>query len=166
MTMIDTLRSSELFGGLSTSPLEKVAALCRSGSYRQNEMIFKEGDEATEIYVLLDGRVALEMEVRLVANRPAIPTAVEVCTKGETLGWSALVEPYTYTLSARCITNCTVLAVKGDMLRKLMADDVGLGYELLKRLTQVISLRLMETRLRLTSGLGMVVLGRELGESE
>lgn len=164
--VVDTLESSEIFGGLARSHLEKIAALCRSGSYRQNEIIFKEGDEATEIYVLSDGRVALEMEVRPVANRPAIPTAVEVCTKGETLGWSTLVEPYTYTLSARCITNCRVLAVKGDMLRKLMADDTGLGYELLKRLTQVISLRLAETRLRLTSGLGLVLLGRELGVSE
>ncbi|MBE0415889.1 MAG: cyclic nucleotide-binding domain-containing protein [Dehalococcoidia bacterium] len=166
MTMIDTLKSSELFGGLSTSHLEKVAALCRSGSYRQNEMIFKEGDEATEIYVLTDGRVALEMEVRPVTNRPPIPTAVGVCTKGETLGWSALVEPYVYTLSTRCMTNCTVLVVKGDMLRKLMDNDVGLGYELVNRLAKVISRRLTETRLRLISGLGLIMLGRELGVSE
>jgi len=166
MALIDTLKSSEFFGGLETGHLEKVANLCRGSSYREGEMIFKEGDEAKETYVLVDGRVALEMEVRPVPSRPGIPTAVEVVTEGETLGWSALVEPYVYTLSARCMTNCSVLAIKGDMLRKVMADDAGLGYELMKRLTKIIALRLMHTRLRLTSGMGLVLLSKELGASE
>lgn len=166
MTITDTLKSSELFGDLETDHLEKVSVLCRGGSYREGMMIFKEGDEATEFYVLTEGRIALEMEVCPVPNRPAIPTAVDVISKGESFGWSALVEPYVYTLSARCMTNCTVLAIKGDMLRKVMADNAGLGFELMKRLAQLISLRLTHTRLRLTSGLGLVLLGKELEASE
>ena len=164
--MIDTLRSSELFGGLETTHLQKISVLCRGGSYQKGTIIFKEGDEATELYVLTDGTVALEMEVRPVPDRPAIPTAVEMVTKGECFGWSALVEPHVYTLSARCMTNCTVLAIKGDILRKVMSEDTGLGYELMKRLSRLISLRLTHTRLRLTSGLGLVLLGKELGASE
>ena len=162
MVMIDTLKSCEFFSGLMIEHLEKVAVLCRGGSYQQGTMIFKEGDEATELYVLTGGRVALEMEVRPMPDRPAIPTAVEVVTKGESFGWSALVEPYIYTLSARCMTNCTTLAIKGDMLRKVMADDPGLGYELMKRLAGLISLRLTHTRLRLINGLGLIMLGKEM----
>ena len=165
MAIIDTLKSSDLFEGLETHHLEKVSALCRGGSYKEGMMIFKEGDEATELYVLTDGRVALEMEVRPVPDRPAIPTAVEIVSKGEGFGWSALVEPHIFTLSARCMTNCTVLAIKGDMLRKVIADDPDLGYELMKRVARLISLRLAETRLRLTSGIGLVLLGKELGTS-
>ncbi len=165
MALIDTLKASEFFEGLETGHLEKMGNLCRGYSYREGEMIFKEGDEATELYVLTNGRVALEMAVHPVPDRPAIPTAVEVITKSEIFGWSALVEPYIYTLSARCMTNCTVLAIKGDMLRKVMADDAGLGFELMKRLARLISLRLTHTRLRLTSGLGLVLLGKELGAS-
>lgn len=165
-TLIDTLQSSELFRGLEAGHLGKVANLCRSRSYRKGETIFKEGDEATEIYILVDGRVVLEMEVHPVPDRPSIPTAVEVVTAGETLGWSALVEPYVYTLSARCMTNCRVLAINGDVLRRVMADDVILGYELMKRLTNIISLRLTHTRLRLTSGLGLVLLDKELKASK
>ena len=165
MAIIDALKSSALFGGLETGHLEKLSLLCRGGSYQKGMMIFKEGDEAAGLYILTDGRVALEMEVRPVPDRPAIPTALEVITKGECLGWSALVEPYLYTLSARCLTNCTVLAIKGDMLRKAMADDPAMGHEVMRRLAQIISLRLTHTRLRLTSGLGLVLLGKELGAS-
>ena len=166
MALIDTLKSSELFAGLQTGHLEKVSSLCRGGSYRPGMVIFKEGDEATEFYILTEGRVVLEMELRPVPSRPAIPTALEVATKGECFGWSALVKPHLYTLTARCMTNCTVLAIKGDMLRKVMADDVGLGFELMTRLAQLVSLRLRHTRLRLTSGLGLILLGKELGEPE
>jgi toluene monooxygenase system ferredoxin subunit len=166
MALVDTLKSSELFGGLEVSHLEEVANLCRGSSYRKGETIFNEGDEAKEIYILADGRVALEMEVRPLPDRPSIPTAVEVATEGETLGWSALVEPYVYTLSARCMTNCRVLAINGDMLRGIMADDLYLGYKLMKLLTKIISLRLAHTRLRLISGLGLVLLDKELKASK
>ena len=163
MTLTDTLKSAEFFGALETGYLEKVGNLCRGGSYREGEIIFREGDEAAEFYVLTDGRVVLEMEVRPVPERPAIPTAVEVVTKGESFGWSALIEPHVYTLSARCVTNCTVLAIKGDILLNVMADETGLGFELMKRLARLVSIRLAHTRLRLTSGLGLALLGKELG---
>ena len=161
MAMTDTLKSSELFGGLGIEHLEKVSHLCRGGSYREGKIIFNEGDEAAQLYILTGGRVVLEMGVQPVPNRPAIPTAVEAVTEGDCLGWSALVEPHVYTLSARCMTNCTVLAIKGDMLRKIMDDDPVLGYEVMKRLARLISLRLTHTRLRLTSGLGLILLGKE-----
>jgi len=166
MTLVDTLKSSELFGRLEVSHLEKVANLCRGSSYRKGETIFNEGDEAKELYILADGRVALEMEVRPLPDRPSIPTAVEVVTEGETLGWSALVEPYVYTLSARCLAHCRVLAISGDMLRQVMADDLILGYQLMERLTKIISSRLINTRLRLTSGLGLVLLDKEVRASK
>jgi len=166
MTMIDTLRSSEIFKGLRTEHLEKVAALCRGGSHREGKVICKEGHEAKEFYILTGGWVTLEMQVQPVPQRPAIPTAVEVVEQGGSFGWSALVEPNVYTLSVRCMTNCTVLAIKGDMLHKLMARDTELGLELMKRVSQLISLRLLHTRLRLISGLGIALLGKEIRASE
>jgi toluene monooxygenase system ferredoxin subunit len=146
MSMIDTLKSSALFGGLDKDHLERVSVLCRGWSYREGKMVFNEGDEAAELYLLTNGRVALEMLRQVLPNRPAIPSAVVVVTKGECFGLPALVEPYIYTLSARCMTPCTVLAIKGDMLRRVMDADVGLGYEVMKRLTRLILSRLQEEK--------------------
>ncbi len=161
MAIIDELRSSELFEGLETNQLEKVAPLCRGFSYKQGELIFREGDKAEELYLLTSGRVCLEMELRLLPDRPAIPTCLEVVSKGDCFGWSALVEPYTYTLSARCLSNCTVLAIKGEILRKAMAEDPVLGYKIMTKLSEVIALRLAHTRLRLVSGLGLIISSKE-----
>jgi CRP/FNR family cyclic AMP-dependent transcriptional regulator len=166
MAMIDILKQSDLFGALDAAHLNKVATYSRGVSYREGEMIFREGDAAAELYILTDGRVALEMEVRPVPNRPAIPTALEVVSKNEFFGWSALVEPYVFTLSARCMTRCTAVAIKGDMFRKTMNDDPVLGYEIMKALCKLLSLRLANTRLRLISGIGLVLLDKELKLSQ
>jgi len=166
LAIIDTLKNSELLGDLAENHLRKISVLCRGRSYQEGAMIFKEGDKAEELYILTDGKVVLEMDVRPIPDRPAIPTAVEVVTKGEGFGWSALVEPYVYTLSARCMTNCQTIALNSDMLRRIMADDAELGFELMKRVAKLISIRLTHTRLRLTSGLGLALLGKELGRLE
>jgi CRP/FNR family cyclic AMP-dependent transcriptional regulator len=161
MTMLDTLRNSLIFKGFGTEHLEKVSALCRGGSYPEGTVICKEGDEAKEFFILTEGQVMLEMKVQPVPELPAIPTAVEVVQAGGSFGWSALVEPYRYTLTVRCGTKCTVLALKSDLLRKLMADDTEFGLELMKRVAQLISMRLLHTRLRLISGLGLMMVGKE-----
>jgi CRP-like cAMP-binding protein len=162
MAMIDILKRSDLFGTMDTANVNKVATYSRGVSYRVGDMIFKEGEEASELYILTEGRVALEMEVRPVPNRPAIPTALEVVSKDEFFGWSALVEPYVFTLSARCMTPCTAVAIKGDMLRKTMNDDTLLGYEVMKKLCKLLSLRLANTRLRLINGIGLALLDKEI----
>lgn len=161
MDVIDTLKASELFTGFDEGHLQKVADRCRSESYMEGAKIFKEGDDARELYILSQGEVALEMEVRPVPDRSGIPTAVELVTKGEILGWSALVEPYVYTLSARCMSHCSVLAINGDVFRKLIADDCVLGFEVMKRLSRIVASRLANTRLRLTSGIGLLMVEKE-----
>ncbi len=166
MAIVDRLKSSELFAGVKKDYLEKISVLCRSESYQTGAVVFKEGDEATELYVLVAGRVAIEMNVQPVADRPAIPTAVDLTIKDEVFGWSSLVEPYRYTSSARCLTNCTVLAIKGEMLRKYMHDDPALGFELMTGLVQLVSRRHMNTRLRLISGIGLIMLSKELGHPQ
>ncbi len=164
MGIIDTLKNAELFAGLETHHLKMITELCRGGSFKEGTMIFNEGDEATELYILTEGKVVLEMELRPLPDYPPIPSALEVVINGGCFGWSAIAEPYVYTLSARCMTNCTVLAIKGDMLRQAMTDDLSLGYEVMARLVKLVSLRLTHTRLRLTSGIGLILMGRELGE--
>ena len=163
MQIIDALKDSELLAGLDATRLEKISTICQGHNYAKDAIIFDEGQEATELYLLQSGRVALEMQVQPVPDGPVIPTALEVVSEGECFGWSALAEPHFYTLAARCMTNCTALAVSGGMLRDAMAADPLMGYQIMDKLTEIVSRRLADTRLRLTSGLGLVLLKQEVG---
>ena len=165
MNVTDVLGESELFHNLDSDRLKTVAGMCRGTSVTKDTTVFTEGEEATELYVLQSGRAVLEMQLHPTLKVPVIPTAVEVVTKGDCFGWSALVEPHSYTLSARCLTNCTVLAIKGSRLRDAMASDSVVNGEVMKALTELIALRLADTQIRLSSGLVFLLQGHEVDTS-
>ncbi len=161
MAIIDILKASDLFKELDESRLKKVTQLCRSKSFQRGEAVFNEGEEAVEMYLLSEGRIILEMDVSAPGQQP-LPTGMEIVNSGDIFGWSSVVEPHVYKLTARCMAICNTLAIKGDMLKKMMAEDTGLGYHVMKKLSEIIALRLTYTRLRLTSGVGIPLSDREL----
>jgi CRP/FNR family cyclic AMP-dependent transcriptional regulator len=165
MAVLDTLKSNDFFRGLDESRLQKLAQICRSVSFKQGATAFKEGSDATELYFLVEGRVVLELELAI-PGQQAIPTGVEIVNPGEVLGWSAVVAPYTYKLTARCMSNSNALTIKGDILRKTMAEDPVLGFHIMTKLAEIIALRLAYTRLRVSSGVGIPLMSRELDKSK
>ena len=162
MEIAGLLQNSELFKGLNGGHLKKVAGYCLGNSYNRDSVIFMEGEKATDLYVLTEGRVVLETEVRPVANLPAISTVVETIAAGGVFRWSAIVEPHYYTRTARCLTNCAALSIKSELLVKVMAEGPAFGFELMKRLAAVVSRRLTNTQLRLVSVIGAALLEREM----
>ncbi len=47
----------------------------------------------------------------------------------DVVGWSALIKPYTYTLTAVCLQKVKALSLNGKKLRWLLRDNPGIGYE-------------------------------------
>ena len=153
MATVDILRRSEFFGNLETRYLERLSGVSRAFSCRAGDVIFNEGDPAADLYVLADGRVALEIDILVVHDRPAVPTAVDLVGPGDCFGWSALVEPYVYTASARCMNASTGVAMSRDTLLEIMQEDSSVGREVMTRLAQCVAHRLAHTRMRLTTQL-------------
>ncbi len=110
-----------------------------SGTY-----IFKEGQEANHFYLLRSGKVALEtMTVR---NQPI---TVETLEEGDVLGWSWLVPPYVCNFHAHALQDTRAIAMDGKCLRGKCEENHDLGYEFLKRFTQIMVRRLHATRFQL-----------------
>jgi hypothetical protein len=83
---------------------------------------------------------------------------VDMITKGESMGWSAVVEPYVYTLGALCVDDAQLIAFDSFGLRKLMDEDCALGFKIMQAVASVISLRLTHTRIILVGERGLSVL--------
>ena len=64
--------------------------------YEPRELIFHEGDEASEFHVICRGKVAIEI---FTPDRG--PVAIETINTGEVLGWSWLIEPYRWLFDAQ-----------------------------------------------------------------
>jgi CRP/FNR family cyclic AMP-dependent transcriptional regulator len=59
MDDVALLGQSKLFSALDTEPLRRILAEARSISCRRNDVIFSEGDEAGELFVVRFGRIAI-----------------------------------------------------------------------------------------------------------
>ncbi|HEY7616011.1 MAG TPA: cyclic nucleotide-binding domain-containing protein [Terriglobales bacterium] len=112
--------------------------------FQAGAYIFKEGEEANEFYLIRTGKVALEL---FAPQRE--PIIVETLSEGEILGWSWLVPPYHRKFHAHAVEETRALALDGKCLRTKCEQNHDLGYELLKRFSQVIAQRLEATRYQL-----------------
>ena len=146
MTAKQTLRECQLFQALSDADLDRIVNISRPKEYEAGSTIFSERSTAEELYVLEKGRVALQMQLPLVQPQLSKRVTVDVVSQNEVIGWSALVEPHRYTLTAVCLEPTNALALDGIKLRTLLQDNHRMGYEVLSRLIGVVASRLDETR--------------------
>ena len=131
----EIVAATGFFAELTPAQRERVAALGRIETYRQDGEIYDIGDAATDFYVLVDGMV--RFSIGLGSRRAA---AGQVLRRGEVFGWAALVEQAPKRIaSASCISPCSVLAINGDQLLLLMEADHSLGYRLMKQLNALIT---------------------------
>ena len=131
-----------LFKGLSPSQIERVSAITREKRFEEGQWLFHEGQEARNIYLLKDGAVELVINVE---DAIEIPISI-IRPQNGCLGIGALVEPYVYSLSARCLHDSTMLVIEQTLLQNLMHSDPGMGCTIMTNLAQKLLDRLKETR--------------------
>ncbi len=127
-TLDAVIVESPLFAGLDQDKLELIAGCGRNVSVAAGERLFREGDSADTFFLIRHGLAALETYV---PNRGQ--STVATIGPGEILGWSWLVPPHRWRLSARAVEDVRAVQFDGECLRGKCAEDTALGYELLSR---------------------------------
>jgi CRP-like cAMP-binding protein len=112
--------------------------------FKEGEYLFREGEAATKLYLIRTGRVALELHAGERGNM-----RVQTIGPGEILGWSWLIYPYRWHFDACAVDEVRAFALDGKCLRTKCERDRDFGYEMLKRLAQVLESRLSATRLQI-----------------
>lgn len=155
---LDILKRCEVFLGLTDGDLGKISDLtsCKVRTYKAGATISKEGEEASTLYVLDEGRVMLTM--KLSDGHGSREELVDVVTKGGILGWSVLVAPYILTRTAKCIVPCKMLSINGKELRLFLDEEPYIGYEIMKGMVRVVASRLRDTQWLLAFGKRRVTL--------
>ena len=142
---INLLRISELFSELTEDELCVLMPFCTDTVVVEDGMIFNEGREASHIYVLTEGKIALQKRIRSPHARHSRHTTITLCYPGETVGWSALVNPFKYTLSAVAWESSRLIKINAATLRRAIEIYPALGYKVSTKLNEVMSRRLRHT---------------------
>jgi CRP-like cAMP-binding protein len=129
--------------GMGGPAIEKLATLARTVGYARNEVIFREGDDCHDFFLLVSGRVGLEIVSERVAHR------VHTLSAGDEFGWSAVLMGQGKYFQARALEQVEALALDGSDLLSLCEREPAFGFKLMHRLLAVVAERLQATRLQL-----------------
>jgi CRP-like cAMP-binding protein len=143
--LIEKLKSIPWFRELSPGHFERLVKIAHLRQVEAGEVLFREGDEEDYLYVVLEGRVALDIFVPG-RGRVRIYTAEPM----DVVGWSSVTPVVRQrTATARVILPGTLAVFDAKALRRLCDEDPELGYVVMRRMANVIAGRLMVTRLQL-----------------
>jgi len=142
------LAAQPFLAGLSEPQLGVLANNSMPAAFEADQFIFFEGDPANRFYLILEGEIVLEAPIDEGGFRKgAVP--IETIGAGSVLGWSWLFPPYYWHFDARAITPVKAIFFYGTTLREQCERDHDLGYELMRRLSEVVIKRLQMTRVQI-----------------
>jgi CRP/FNR family transcriptional regulator, cyclic AMP receptor protein len=143
-SIAEYLNGHPFFAVLDAASVQELAGCARNEHIRAGQYLFREGGTAEHFYVIMHGRVALELP-----SPGGGPLVVETVSNGEVLDWPWLIPPHKWPFDARAVEPTSVVSLESACLRAKCDADPRLGYELIQRVAQTMSGRLLATRLRL-----------------
>ncbi len=138
------LKQHPFFAGLPAEDLEFIAGCGKNVVFNPDDVVGQTGRPADQFFILRAGRVAIEM---FVPGRGLL--TIQTLSEGDVFGWSWLIAPHVWKFDAHAICKTRAIALDGRCLREKCEREPRLGYELMKRFAQVMTQRLMATRLQL-----------------
>ncbi|MBK7256859.1 MAG: cyclic nucleotide-binding domain-containing protein [Ignavibacteriae bacterium] len=140
----EIMRQHPFLAGLSFEHMQTLIGCASNVRFADGDTIIHEGQVANKFYLMRSGRVALQMDV---PGKTAL--RIQTVGPGEILGWSWLISPFRWHFSGIVVLETRAIALDGECLRAKCEKDTSFGYEMLKRLSQVMERRLDATRLQL-----------------
>jgi CRP/FNR family transcriptional regulator, cyclic AMP receptor protein len=133
--------------GISEHHIRLLADCGMRAQFTAGQVIFQKGETANRFYLIESGKVALES-----ATGDEVVRIDEV-GPGDLLGWSWIFPPYVWHFDARAIEPTRAIFLYGTILREYCDNDPALGYELFKKMSEVMMRRLQAARVKLSESM-------------
>jgi len=142
MVSAEWLKKTELFENLNESHLNVILSRSSVESLTEGKTIFRQGEEANRLYVLIQGAVDLTVE----AQEQIDFMTSKIGREGAVFGTASLMEPFHYNVSATCLKPSKVLVIDASFIQKMMEEDPKMGMEMMKKLASIYFNRLNDLR--------------------
>jgi CRP/FNR family transcriptional regulator, cyclic AMP receptor protein len=123
--------------GLDDQERSIVKGLGKLRQYNEGEIIFRQGEKATTLFIVEEGQARLESGLATSGNIP-----LTTVNKGQAFGWSVLVPPYYFTALAVASTNLSVTAIDGRVLLDFIQSQPSIGIKIMRNIANTIMFRL------------------------
>lgn len=109
----------------------------REEVFEANQVIIRAGQPANSMYLIDLGKVAIEAPANEAPSR-----VLQTIDGGSAFGWSWLYAPFTWRLQVRAVERTRVIRLDGGHILAACERDCRVGYEIIKRVSQVLIERL------------------------
>jgi CRP/FNR family cyclic AMP-dependent transcriptional regulator len=133
--------------GISAPHIRLLADVAMRCQFTAGQVIFRKGETANRFYLIERGKVELE------SSSGDEVVKIDEVGAGDLLGWSWIFPPYVWHFDARASEPTTAIFLYGTILREYCEADPTLGYELFKRMSEVMMRRLQAARVKLSESL-------------
>ena len=130
MVSAEWLKRAELFEALNESQLNALLSKSNVESFPEGKMIFRQGEEANRLYVLIEG--AVDLTVKTGEKIDFMTSKIE--KEGAVFGMPSLIEPFRYNVTAACLKPSKILIIEADHMQKTMEEDPKMGMEVMRKL--------------------------------
>lgn len=139
-TKTSILKKIFLFQYLDDNELEHILNIASAKIYKEEAIVFNEGEKGDAFYVVLKGSVRISTVIPGVGEE-----ALAVLKKGNYFGEMALIDNAPRSASAVANEDTVLLKITDANFRNLLVNDRKLAYKLLWGLVKTFSKRLRET---------------------
>jgi CRP-like cAMP-binding protein len=151
MDNVALLSRSDLFSALDGDALRRVLGTARSLRCRRNDVIFAEGDDASELFVVRSGRIAIGKQ-----SPDGRESLVALMEEGDLFGEMPLFDDEPRSAQARALEPSELLSVPYPPIRAVLEERPQLLWEVVA----VLSRRIRSTDEALADSVFLDVTGR------
>lgn len=142
----EILRRYPYFAAAQDAGLRDLAMICEEELIPAGTVMYREGDKADKLYILVEG----EVDIQYTLGSGELRT-VDTIVPGELMMWSALVEPYKSTAVVTTRQDSKVIAMDSDKLRIFCTSDREVANDVLLHVTKLLATRLEGARIQLAT---------------
>jgi CRP-like cAMP-binding protein len=159
MVHLEFLEEVTVFKDLNDDQLAVIQSYCQEAEFQRNDKIFSAGDDPLYLWVVHQGQVDLRWEL---AGRAAhAQKAITTLAPSATFGWSSLVPPYKYRLSAYCASRtCRLIRFARNDLVGLFEQDPAIGYRVMTGVLAVVGARFLNLQDEIARQRGSDIINR------
>ena len=118
-------QAEELFRFLRPEQVVRLNKAAEPVSFKPGEVVYERGAPATYMYVVISGKIALH-----VPSADGMNVMVNEVGKGQLFGVCVCLGVDCYTTTAVCAEDAWLLRIEAAVLKRLMDQDVEIGYAL------------------------------------
>jgi CRP-like cAMP-binding protein len=132
---VQILKKLPVFDGLVEEEYFRVLSMCSSTVAKKGEVLFKQGDDGSSMFILLSG------EVDIIVEGVGV---VHTMKSGEILGEIGLVRSEPRTAAAKVKSDSILLHLYADILHEVVKTSPRIGYIIMRNVAIILADRLIQ----------------------